>query len=82
MFPPMIDALHMAEHKRIFNRHAAYFGSYGWSGGARRDFNELVDALRWETNDDMIWEFKGGAPPTLLQEGEEFGYRFAESLKE
>lgn len=82
MFPPMVDALHMAEHKRIFNRRAAYFGSYGWSGGARRDFNELAKALRWDVDEEMVWEFKGGAPPALLQEGEAFGYRFAESLKE
>jgi len=82
MFPPMVDALHMAKHKRIFNKRAAYFGSYGWSGGARRDFNELTEALRWEVDEKMVWEFKGGAPPNLLREGEEFGYRFAELLKE
>jgi flavorubredoxin len=82
LFPPMKDALHLAEHKRIFGRRAGYFGSYGWSGGARRDFKELVESLRWETEDDFIWEFKGGTPPTLLQEGEAFGYRFARALKE
>ncbi len=82
MFPPMIDALHMAEHKRIFHKHAGYFGSFGWSGGARRDFNDLTETLRWDVDKEMVWEFKGGAPPTLLKEGEEFGYRFAQSLKE
>ncbi|MGC9399997.1 MAG: FprA family A-type flavoprotein [Anaerolineae bacterium] len=82
MFPPMVDALHLAEHKRIFHRRAAYFGSYGWSGGARRDFNALAEALRWEVEEEMVWEFKGGTPPKLLREGEAYGYRFAQALKD
>ncbi len=82
LFPPMVDALHTIGHKRIFNRKAAYFGSYGWSGGARRDFAKLAEELRWEVPEEGVWEFKGGAGPELLQEGVEFGRRFAESLTE
>lgn len=78
LFPPMVDMLHMAEHKRIFERQAAYFGSYGWSGGARRDFNALCENLRW--NPTEVWEFKGSPTPELLREGVAFGTRFAESL--
>jgi flavorubredoxin len=80
MFPPMITMLQAAEQKRIFNRKAAYFGSYGWSGGARRDFNRLAESLRWDVG--KVWEFQGGPTPELLKEGETFGYEFAESLKE
>lgn len=78
LFPPMVDMLHMAEHKRIFNRQAAYFGSYGWSGGARRDFNTLCEAMRWKATE--VWEFKGAPTPELLRDGVAFGARFAESL--
>ncbi|MGC9358641.1 MAG: FprA family A-type flavoprotein [Anaerolineae bacterium] len=82
LFPPMFDTLHTIAHKRLFHRKAAYFGSYGWSGGARRDFNQLAEDLRWEVGEDDVWEFKGGATPELLREGVAFGRRFAESLKE
>lgn len=80
LFPPMAEALRAALHKRIFNRKAAYFGSYGWSGGARRGFKSLAEQLRWEISD--VWEFKGGPTPELLRKGEEFGYRFAKSLED
>ncbi|MBN1260951.1 MAG: FprA family A-type flavoprotein [Anaerolineae bacterium] len=75
LFPPMMDMLHMAEHKRIQNRRAAYFGSYGWSGGARRDFTAIAEALKWTFDD--VWEFKGAPSPQLLREGVSFGRRFA-----
>jgi len=78
MFPPMVDMLHMAEHKRIFNRQAAYFGSFGWSGGARRDFATLCEALRWNATE--VWEFKGAPTPELLREGVAFGARFAQAV--
>jgi hypothetical protein len=29
-----------------------------------------------------VWEFMGGPTAALLKEGEAFGYRFAEALKE
>ena len=38
MFPPVAQLLEMADHKRIRGRRTAYFGSYGWNGGARRHF--------------------------------------------
>jgi len=78
LFPPMARVLDMAARKRIANRKAAYFGSYGWSGGARREFARLAESLKWEVVD--TFEFQGG--PTLedLKRGEEFGARFAEAL--
>ncbi|HEY74788.1 MAG TPA: FprA family A-type flavoprotein, partial [Thermoflexia bacterium] len=38
LFPPMVHVLDIATRKRIFNRKVAYFGSYGWGGGAKREF--------------------------------------------
>jgi flavorubredoxin len=79
LFPPMAHVLDIAARKRILNRKAAYFGSYGWSGGARREFARLAESLKWEVVDTL--EFRGG--PTLedLKEGEAFGRRFAEALR-
>ncbi len=80
LFPPITDLMNLAKIKHIFNRRAAYFGSYGWSGGAQRDFNKLAENLQWNVFDG--WEFKGSPTTELLKQGEEFGYHFAESLKE
>jgi len=80
LFPPMQDALRMAEAKRIENRKAAYFGSYGWSGGAITDFKKLAETLKWEVLE--AWHFQGGATPELLRKAEDFGFRFAEALKQ
>lgn len=79
LFPPMAHALDVVTRKRVQNRKAAYFGSYGWGGGARREFARLAEALKWEVVD--TFEFRGG--PTLedLRSGEEFGARFVEALQ-
>ncbi|MDY0018969.1 MAG: FprA family A-type flavoprotein [Anaerolineae bacterium] len=79
LFPTMVNALHAVEHKRIFNRKAAYFGSYGWSGGAERDFKKLAEELRWECQESFA--FRGGSDLEGLDRGVEFGYQFAQSLK-
>lgn len=79
LFPPMAHVLDVVERKHIQQRQLAYFGSYGWSGGARREIKEWADKLAWNLLE--AWEFPGGAPLAQLAEGEEFGYRFASALK-
>lgn len=80
IFPTMANVLQVLEHKRLFNKKSAYFGSYGWSGGAERDFKKFAESLRWDFADSFV--FRGGADPAVLRDGMAFGYRFAESLKE
>jgi anaerobic nitric oxide reductase flavorubredoxin len=79
LFPPMAHVLDIAARKRIQNRKLGYFGSYGWSGGARREIAKLADTLKWDLTEQ--WEFPGGTSHELLKEGEALGYRFAMSLK-
>jgi anaerobic nitric oxide reductase flavorubredoxin len=76
LFPPMSQLLMMAEAKRIGHKKVARFGSYGWSGGAQREFEKYVESLKWELTD--TYEFQGGAAREALHMGEEFGKRFAE----
>jgi flavorubredoxin len=80
LFPMMMDVLHGAALKRISGLTAAYFGSYGWSGGAERDFDKLAEELKWQVSESLA--FQGSPTLELLQQGEEFGYRFAKSLTE
>ena len=79
LFPPMAHVLDMVSRKRIQNRKVAYFGSFGWSGGARREITQWAEKLKWELTE--AWEFPGGAMHQDLLKAEELGFNFAQSLK-
>ncbi len=51
MFPPMAATLEELGRKKVNNRKAFRFGSYGWSGGAGRELDEIMTRLA------MGWEF-------------------------
>jgi len=80
LFPPVAQVLAAASHKRIRNKVAARFGSYGWSGGAQRDFERLIEPLKWELCESL--EFAGGPSSEDLERGEELGVRFGQRIKE
>ncbi len=78
-FPPVAEVLNMAATKRVRNKTATHFGSYGWSGGAQREFEAFVGKLKWEMTEPF--EFKGGATDEDLRRGEAFGAEFARVIK-
>jgi len=78
LFPPMAYVLRMAAHKRVRNKLVARFGSYGWSGGAQRDFERLIEPLQWQLTDSL--EFVGSPEDSELGQGENFGTQFARVL--
>jgi flavorubredoxin len=80
LFPIMAQTLDMAGQKKIRNKKLAYFGSFGWSGGARRELERIAEGLKWEMAEKF--EFCGGPTEQNLRDGELFGARFAQSLKE
>jgi len=59
MFPPMAAVLEELGKKKVLNRKAFRFGSYGWSGGAQKELDEIMS--RYSMNWDFIEpvEFKG-----------------------
>ncbi|MFC2160189.1 FprA family A-type flavoprotein [Acidobacteriota bacterium] len=79
LFPPVSDVLKMAAHKHIKNKKAAYFGSYGWSGGALRGLKSIVEPLKWEMLD--VFEFVGSPSSGDIKKAEVFGQKFAERIK-
>lgn len=79
LFPPVAEVLNMAAHKHIRNKKAAFFGSYGWSGGALRGLKGIIEPLKWDLVDTL--EFVGCPTGEELRKGEEFGASFAESIK-
>ncbi len=78
LFPPVAELLRLAGAKRIQRRLVGYFGSWGWSGGARKECQQLADELKWAWWDAL--EFNGAATRAQLAEGEAFGRRFAEAV--
>jgi flavorubredoxin len=79
LFPPVAQTIEMAGLKRVVNKKAAVFGSYGWSKGGMAAFQKLVEPLKWEVTD--VLEFRGSPTNELLKKGEEFGERFAAAVK-
>jgi len=78
LFPPMKDLLEKAGLKRILNKKALMFGSYGWSGGALRQIKSIIEPLKWELVDSL--EFRGRPTPETLKRGEELGTKFSTDL--
>jgi anaerobic nitric oxide reductase flavorubredoxin len=79
LFPPVASVLHIAIHKGVRNKKVARFGSYGWSGGAQKHFEEIIGA-KWDLTDSF--EFAGSPDKDELKRGEEFGARFAATITE
>ena len=75
LFPTMGEVLNMAAHKRIRNKKAAFFGSYGWSGGALKSVKTIVEPLKWEIVDSF--EFIGSPTKEDIATAKEFGRKFA-----
>ena len=79
LFPTMQMVLHMAEIKRVFNKQAAYFGSYGWGGGATRFLKAQSEKMNWELGE--VLDFAGQPTEDDLKAGFDFGKRFGESIR-
>jgi anaerobic nitric oxide reductase flavorubredoxin len=78
LFPPMVNLLDMAVRKGIRNKQVARFGSYGWSGGAQKEFEKIVSELGWTLVDSF--EFVGAPSEEELKRGGEFGAAFARAI--
>jgi anaerobic nitric oxide reductase flavorubredoxin len=79
LFPAMAAVLDVIAVKHVSDRKAAYFGSYGWSGGGQAVFKKIVEPLKWEILDNLV--FPGNPTEKILEEGEAFGVKFAEAVK-
>ncbi len=57
MFPPMFAVLDVLDRSHVRGRRGFRFGSFGWSGGAQKQFDPFAESLKWECMDPI--EFKG-----------------------
>ena len=80
LFPAMSLALEEAAIKRVMHKQMAYFGSYGWSGGALRQVKKQVEPIKWEILD--TFEFAGGPTDEALERAYQFGVEFGRRMKQ
>jgi anaerobic nitric oxide reductase flavorubredoxin len=80
LFPPMAYVLDVLGRKHVWNRRSFRFGSYGWSGGAKKDYEEAAAALKWTDSPGVEW---AGAPDAeTLSLLAERGRQLAKAVKE
>ncbi len=79
MFPPMAYALSLFERKHVWNRTALRIGSFGWSGGAKKEYEEAIAPLKWTSIDSVEWA--GKPDDDLLELLEQRGRELARAVK-
>ncbi|HEB31602.1 MAG TPA: FprA family A-type flavoprotein [Spirochaetes bacterium] len=60
MFPPISAVIDMFERKHVQNKKVFRFGSYGWSGGAQKEFKTRTEKLNWEFLEPVEWQGRAG----------------------
>jgi flavorubredoxin len=79
MFPPMANVLDIFRRKRLAGKTALRIGSWGWVGGARKDYEAAIEPLKWNSLEGCEWP---GAPDeAVLKELEEKGRELARTIR-
>jgi anaerobic nitric oxide reductase flavorubredoxin len=55
MFPPMAYALDILARKHVKDRSALRIGSWGWVGGAEKEYEEALQGLKWDSLPSVEW---------------------------
>ncbi|MEN3185810.1 MAG: FprA family A-type flavoprotein [Atribacterota bacterium] len=79
LFPYIVHLLDLAERKSIKHKKALYFGSFGWSGGAKREFEKFASQLNWEVV--QSFEFQGSGKPEDFHRAVELGREFGQLIR-
>lgn len=76
--PPVWDVLSLLNPVLDNGKHAAIFGSYGWSGEAAGHLTERLKQLRLKVEPEFRVRFKPSL--TELEEAENYGFEFAQKI--
>ncbi len=81
MFPPMAYVLDIFERKHVWYRKALRIGSFGWIGGAKKEYDARIAPLKWDSLEPVEW---AGAPDEetaerLRAQGRELARRVLEA---
>jgi len=80
MFPPVASVIDMFERKHVWNKQVFRFGSFGWSGGAQKEFELMTEKLKWEFLEPVEWQ--GSAGEAIQKLAFERGKELAKKVKE
>ncbi|WP_459129387.1 FprA family A-type flavoprotein [Guggenheimella bovis] len=81
MFPMVASTLEEMGKKRLYNKTAIYLGSYGWSGGALKEYNEIVERNRMNFTTLQGIEFNGTPTDESKKQVEEAVMELIKSLR-
>ncbi len=79
MFPPMRYVVDLLAQKQARYKKVLRFGSFGWSGGAEREFTEKIERLNWDLLESF--DFKGAPTEEDLNKGIQLGQELAKQVK-
>lgn len=79
LFPPVAHVLDLALRKNMKHKKMLYLGSFGWSGGAKRELERLARELDWEMVKTL--EFRGGGTRESVAEAQKIGREFGEFIR-
>ena len=79
LFPTAAELLELCFLKRYYNRTAAYYGSYGWGGGATRYLTAQLERLQWNLTTSL--EFPGKPTNQNLESARALGRDLARTVQ-
>lgn len=80
MFPPMYNVLDQMDRSHVTKRKIIRFGSYGWSGGALKQFLPFVESMKLDFMGEVEYQ---GAPSELdKQNAYDLAKHMAKTIKE
>lgn len=80
MFPPMVSVVEDLMIKKVKNKKVLRVGSYGWVGGAEKDFRTRTEKAGWDIMDSV--EYQGCPMAEDLERMEQAGAELARRVKE
>jgi anaerobic nitric oxide reductase flavorubredoxin len=80
MFPPMYHILDILERSHVQGRKTLRFGSFGWSGGAQKQFDVFVDAMKLDYKGSV--EYPGSPTPEDKKKAYDLAKAMAREIKE
>jgi anaerobic nitric oxide reductase flavorubredoxin len=79
MFPPMAYVLDIFERKHVWNRKVLRIGSWGWVGGAKKEYDAAIAPLKWTCIEPLEWA--GKADDATMEALRERGRELARAVK-
>jgi flavorubredoxin len=55
IFPPMAYVLDIFRRKHITGKTVLRIGSWGWVGGAKKEYEEILERLKWDSLESLEW---------------------------